>query len=112
MEYEDKLDIEETPETDRLDRKLAVSGVARRLGECDGDRDTVVNDKSRSVLMAIGVALTGAKCTGSSSGLRDESGGWLRCFSRKGTSLEENGVWADRQSRCEGSMGKIMNGKW
>jgi hypothetical protein len=62
LEYDDKLDIEETPETDRLDTKLAVSGVARRLGECEGDREGAVDsDRSKSVLMTMVPGLTGVK---------------------------------------------------
>ena len=64
MEYEERLDIEDTPDTDRLDKKLMVSGVARKLGDCEGDRDSVVDDTSRSVLMAFVVTLTGAKVVG------------------------------------------------
>ena len=54
LEYDDRLDMEEIPETDRLDRKLEVSGVARRFGECEGDLEGAVDsDRSISVVIAV-----------------------------------------------------------
>jgi hypothetical protein len=62
LEYEEKLDIEETPETDRFDRKLEVSGVASRFGEVDGDLEVAVEiERSRSVLMTAVPAPTGVR---------------------------------------------------
>jgi len=37
LEYEDWLDAVETPDTDRLDEKLADNGVGRRLGEGEAE---------------------------------------------------------------------------
>jgi hypothetical protein len=55
LEYEDRLDMEETPEMERLDRKLELSGVARRFGDCEGDLEgTTDSDRSKSVDMTMG----------------------------------------------------------
>jgi hypothetical protein len=46
------VEMEDTPETDRFDERLAVSGVARRFGDGEGVRDGMfIKEESRSVLM-------------------------------------------------------------
>ena len=53
FEYDDRLEMVEMPEQDRFDKSVEESGVARRFGEGEGDRDgRLADDRSRSVLMA------------------------------------------------------------
>lgn len=43
----------ETPEQDRLDNRLDVSGVGRKFGEGEGDREGMcVDEASRSVVIS------------------------------------------------------------
>lgn len=55
----EEVDTEDTPEQDRFDERLAVSGVGRRFGEGEGEgpgecawKGTLVKATSESLLMA------------------------------------------------------------
>lgn len=43
--------MEETAETDRWETRLAESGVAKRLGEVEGDATTGMEDSRSTVMM-------------------------------------------------------------
>lgn len=47
-EEEEKVEMDDIPEHDRLETRLAVSGVGSRLGEGEGDLEGVSNEASRS----------------------------------------------------------------
>jgi hypothetical protein len=53
-EDDEYVDIDDTPEHDRLDRTLAVSSVGKRLGEGEGVRETTFDaGESNSVFMTV-----------------------------------------------------------
>lgn len=59
----------ETPEQDRLDKRLEVSGVGRRFGEGEDDREGMcVTEKSSSVLMAEFRVVRRGNCKGNCKG--------------------------------------------